>query len=182
MTMSFDEWGTPPISDDEWAGLLPSLDTIEVTDVPVADFGDYSVELAGRRFVIEEPTIDDITALCRWIGEKGTRAGQIVGQQLKGLFTEVVNGKPIAAIPFEQLAFGLLAGLQTEDVIRLGVILLFGGTDEAKREGLAWFRSIGRQQIKLEPLMRAFAYRVALSHDLRAALKCLPLVQAAFQV
>ncbi len=189
MTNAFDDLPmSGPIPDDEWAGLLPALETIEPEPVPATaespavDFGDYSVELAGRRFIIQEPDIDDITALCRWIGDKGTRAGQIVGQQLKGLFMEVVGGKPMAAIPYEQIVFGLLAGLYTEDIIKLGVILLFGGADDAKKDGIAWFKGIDRRHIKIEPLVQAFAYRVALSQDLRAALKRLPLVQAAFQV
>jgi hypothetical protein len=222
------------ISDDEWASLLPALDTIEpdstdavpddpkqrlqvlrdrvqflASDDPERDMllreitllqerikqdeldaakrelaaSGYVVTFAGRDFAITEPDIDDITALCRWIGERGNRAGQIVGAQLKGLYTEVANGKPMSAIPMEQIVFGFMSGLRSEDIVKLAIILLFGGSEQAEREGKLWVKdNVSRKQVKLAPLVQAFAYRVAQSDDLRSALKMLPIAQAAFQV
>lgn len=147
---------------------------------------DYNVTYDGIEFTPGELDTEGVMRLLNIVGQLGIRSEQVVGQNLRGLFLAIVNSrengrdqtKTQAAIPFEATMFGLFSILRARDIVNVGVVVLFGGSDAEVKEGLEFFKKRGFEKVKIAPIIKALSIRIAQSEDLREALGNLPLVQS----
>jgi hypothetical protein len=164
------------------AGDVFPVETEEIisSDEQESPIIDYTVVYGDREFLIEEPNTETVIRLLNVVGAIGMRTEHYLGSNLKGLFNQVVGGKNVAASPpVEAMLFALLAVLGMNDIQRIGAIALFGGGKIAEDRGLAFFKELGPDRIKIAPIVKALAYRVSLSTDLMEALGNLQLVRTA---
>lgn len=161
---------------------------------------DYRVEYplpdgTVRVFDIEEPDVKTILALIKIVSNIGLRAQQRAGSQLRGLFmsivreaTETTNGKARtkqseeSIVPMESLILAVGDVLEERDIMKLGCVVLFGGDEQVVRDAEKWFKGLGPRGLKLNPILRGLAYRIARSEDLAHALGNSQLFQAAIGV
>lgn len=148
---------------------------------------DYTVTYDGIEFTPGELDTEGVMRLLNIVGQLGIRSEQVVGQNLRGLFLAIVNSrengrdqtKTQAAIPFEATMFGLFSVLRARDIVNVGVVVLFGGSEAEVKEGLEFFKKRGFEKVKIAPIIKALSIRIDQSEDLRESLGNLPLVQSA---
>lgn len=130
------------------------------------------IDFGGRTFTIEEPDAATILAMLNWVGMLGVRANRFAGQSFKGLFIqEESNGKKAFVPPAETTIFAMLSVVSPSDLGRLSILAFFGGSKEADKAGREWLQTVPEKDIRIAPLVKALAYRIAQADDLREALK-----------
>lgn len=152
--------------------LVPdqTLPTIEAQDMALET--NRTVTFAGREFEIDEPDMATVLALLNWAGMLGVRANRFAGQSFKGLFIEEGrDGKKTFVPPAETTLFAMLSVVSPSDIGRLAIIAFFGGGKDAEKAGRDWLGAIDEKDMKIAPLVKALAIRIALAEDLREALK-----------
>jgi len=121
----------------------------------LAEFlSDKTVIMGGRTFEIDEPDVGITLRIINAIGRVGLRGERLAARVIKSPTSR-------AAI------FGMLAGLQVDDLHHLGAAVL---QFENEREGRKWLKDLGPKGLKLAPIVRAFFLNYAQSEDLREAL------------
>jgi hypothetical protein len=193
-----------------WDEPLPALDDLDLpaepaplpppVEVPDALVLDYRVEYplpdgGARVFEIEEPDVKTLLALIKIFSNLGLRAQARAGSQLRGLFMSVVremgesaNGKTRtkqseeSIIPIESIFLAIGDVLDERDIVKIGCVVLFGGDEQVVRDAEKWFKALGPRGLKLDPILRGLAYRIARSEDLARAMGNSRLFQAAISV
>lgn len=127
----------------------------EARETLLAEFlADRTVELGGETFEIVEPDIGVTLKIVNAVGRIGLRGERLAARVIR-------NPTSRAAV------FGMLAGLQIDDLHHLACAVL---QYEDEKAGRKWLRGLGPKGMKLAPIVRAFFLNYAQSEDLREAL------------
>jgi hypothetical protein len=141
--------------DDDVAAEADSARDDEARDALLAEFlADRTVKLGGETFEIAEPDIGVTLKIVNAVGRIGLRGERLAARVIK-------NPTSRAAV------FGMLAGLQVDDLHHLAAAVL---QFENEKEGRKWLRKLGSDELKLAPIVRAFILNYVQSADLREAL------------
>jgi hypothetical protein len=114
------------------------------------------VKYGDREFQLEEPSADHVIGILNAIGAAAVRAESAASRLVKN-----PGGRAVL--------FGLLAVLSTQDLMRLGsVVLQFPVDSKGKKEAKQFF---DEQGIKVAPLVEALMINFRLSRDLVEAIR-----------
>lgn len=127
----------------------------DVLDVEIGQPPDPVVEMGGRAFTIEEPSLDITLRVLNAIGRMALRGEKAAEALLR-------NPSSRTAI------WGLLAVVDARDLEKLGSALLQFEDDREGREFIRGLQATG--QLCIAPLIKAFFLNWSLSTDLQEAL------------
>lgn len=143
-----------PVIADEMDALdrVPSGD---VLDIESGHISDPVVEIGGRAFTIEEPSLDITLRVLNALGRMALRGEKAAEALLR-------NPSSRAAL------WGLLAVVDARDLEKLGSALLQFEDDREGRDFIRGLQVTG--QLRVAPLIKAFFLNWSLSTDLQEAL------------
>jgi hypothetical protein len=148
----------------------------ETTDTD-EEIVDYTVRYGDHVFQIEEPDAGTIIRLLNFIGTVATRSEKYKSINFQSALRAASEGN-YDLLRLELYSFASI--LSINDLITLSAIVFFGGGRDREKEGFDFFSNLYKSDphnLKIGPLIKAVAYSLDLSEDIREALGNLALVR-----